>query len=120
MKKFVIYSSRGKTSIIEVECEIIPIMDHYFAGLKDDEWVAKISKPESLLERSIDKKIIQPVWCWWAFYNSVEECLSSLRESTKESLLRSKRKSKDPELVIDVTEEELDVVMSSIKKVFLI
>lgn len=81
MRKFIIQSKKGKTSVMEVECELISALeDPSVMWLRADEWKAKILLPTSLhmkVEKNIDGKkeiILEPdVWCWHAFYSSLEE-----------------------------------------------
>lgn len=115
MKKFVIHSTRGKTSVMEVECEKLSRMDHFHMGLKEGEWMGKITAPQSLFEKTLDGKLVPPVWCWWAFYETAEEYLASIKKSAVATILRTKakRKSSEPDLVVEVTEEELSEISSN-------
>jgi len=81
MRKFIIQSKKGKTSIIEVEVEIISSLeDPSVLWLKAGEWRARILQPTSFhqrIEKVVDGKkevVMQPdVWCWHSFSDSIEE-----------------------------------------------
>lgn len=108
MRKFVIRSTKGSTSIVEVECEVMP--KFYSYSLKEDQWMAKITTPTFLYEKDFNNKLVPPVWCWWAFYDSVEDCLDYLKISFRESTVRQhqKRSRLFDTIYVPFTEEELD------------
>lgn len=118
---FVIYSFKGDTSIMEVECQRLTQTECPFPSMKEGEWAAKILKPQSLWDKLPSGKLVPSIWCGWAFYNSAEECREKFEASTRMSILRSKskRKLKDPEIVVEVTEEEVTAVMDKVKTVYL-
>jgi hypothetical protein len=81
MRKFTIQCKKGTTSIMEVEVEIIkPLEDASVMWLKPGEYRARILLPKSFhqkIERSVDGKketvTVPDVWCWHAFYDSLED-----------------------------------------------
>lgn len=94
MKKFIINYSRDKINIVEVDCEKINLADDLsIRWLKNNEWKAKINKPDFLYEKDVLNKLVKPIWYWHAFYSSVEDCYISLHETIYNSLLKIKTKS---------------------------
>lgn len=109
MRKFVIQSVKGSTSIVEVEYEVMP--KYYNYALTEGQWMGKISAPTFLYEKDVNNKPVPPVWCWWAFYDSVEDCLAYLKINFGESIVRNREKKFrlagiSCELL---TEEEVDI-----------
>lgn len=115
MKKFVIHSVKGSASIIEVEVIKLSPMECPASILQEGEWMGRIISPEFLFEKIADGKAAPPIWCWWAFYDSVELCLAQLHEETKVSLLRSKHKHNTTGESVEVSEEEISAVLSAVK-----
>jgi hypothetical protein len=91
MKKFVVQSVKGVTSIIEVEYELMP--KYYNYALKEGEWMGKITAPAFLYVPDVNNKLVPPVWCWWAFHDSVGAALEYLDTSFRESFVRAKEKA---------------------------
>lgn len=115
MKKFIINYVRGQASIIEVECEMLS--SDPTSSLKDGEWRAVITKPESLFEKQDNGSLLPPTYCWFAFYDSVELAMSHLKKITTESLLRDIEKSKviNPSIEINFSLSEVDDIMNKVK-----
>lgn len=90
MRKFVIQSVKGLTSIVEVEYEVMP--KHYDYALQEGQWKGKITAPTSLYEKDKDGNFVPPIWCWWAFHDSIEVCIEYLKDSFKESIVRTREK----------------------------
>lgn len=90
MRKFVVQSVKGITSIVEVEYEVMPKFYNY--ALKEGEWMGKISAPTFLYEKDHNNNLVPPIWCWWAFYDSVEVAMEYLSKSFRESFVRSVEK----------------------------
>lgn len=90
MRKFVIQSVKGTTSIVEVEYEVMP--KYYDYALQEGQWKGKITAPTFLYEKDINNKPVPPVWCWWAFHDSFESCLEYLKVSFGESIVRNREK----------------------------
>lgn len=92
MIKFVVHSVKGITSIVEVECEMMP--KSYSYSLKEGEWMAKITAPSFMYEKDkvVENKMVPPIWCWWAFHDSVYGCVENLRSSLRGSIARAREK----------------------------
>lgn len=90
MRKFVIQSVKGSTSIVEVEYEVMP--KYYNYALTEGQWMGKISAPTFLYEKDVNNKPVPPVWCWWAFHDSVEACTEYLKTNFRESIVRAREK----------------------------
>lgn len=81
MKKFVIHSRKGTTSIMEVECELVQaIEDPSIMWLPAGEYRARVLEPAALhqkIEKLVDGKkvvtLVPDVWCSHSFYSSLEE-----------------------------------------------
>lgn len=108
MRKFVIQSVNSATSIVEVEYEVMPKFYNY--ALKDGEWMGKITAPTFLYEKDINNKLVPPIWCWWAFHESVEAATEYLKASLKDSIVRAREKKARLAGVTcyPLTSEELD------------
>lgn len=90
MRKFVVQSVKGNTSIVEVEYEVMPKFYNY--ALKEGEWMGKITAPTFLYEKDHNNNLVPPVWCWWAFHDSVEASMAYLKTSFEESIVRAGQK----------------------------
>ena len=90
MRKFFIHSFKGDTTIMEVEIEVMP--KSYFTSLKEGEWMGKVTAPTSLYEKQNNGILTPPIYCWWAFYDSVETCKEQMEKACRLSLIRLKRK----------------------------
>jgi hypothetical protein len=117
MKKFVIHSHKGDTTIMEVEVE--RLSPHLFF-LKEGEWMGKITAPQSFYEKQSDGSLKPTVWCWWAFHDTVEECQEKIEQDARSSIARAHHKmslrSETP--AEPLTPEELEVqVLETINKV---
>jgi hypothetical protein len=108
MRKFVIHSFRGATTIMEVECEVLS--RHMFT-LKEGEWMGKITAPESLFEKQGDGSLKPPVWCWWAFHETAEECMVKIEQDARSTIERARHKMglRSDTPVVPLTPEELEV-----------
>ena len=108
MKKFVIQSVKGATSIVEVEYEVMP--KFYSYTLKEGEWMGKITAPTFLYEKDMSNKLVPPIWCWWAFYESVETAMEYLNKNFRESIVRSLEKQArlSGSVYVPLSEEDLD------------
>lgn len=90
MRKYTVQCKRGKTSIVEVEIEVIKALeDPSVMWLNPGEYKARVLKPTSFhlkIERLVDGKketVMEPdVWCWHAFHESLAEA-----ETYSESLV---------------------------------
>lgn len=122
MKKCIIHSLKGFTSIIEIECEVLSRSECPFPFLHDGEYAVKILAPQTLCDKLVDGKLAPAIWCSWALYDSVEECLSIHERDTRASLLRTRRKQKlqDVSVVASVSDEEIVETMSQVKIVKLV
>lgn len=111
MRKFVIQSVKGTTSIVEVEYEVMP--KHYDYALQEGQWKGKITAPTFLYEKDVNNNLVPPVWCWWAFHDSVEACIEYLKTNFKESLVRAREKSARLQGIVfpPLTSEELDTAV---------
>ncbi len=102
MRKFTIQSKKGKTIVMEVECEIIqPIEDpSVMWALKPSEYRARITAPESLYQK-VKKKdetgkevfvMVPDVWCWHALYDDKGQALSAANKLIEQEYEFNKRK----------------------------
>ena len=107
MRKFVIHSFKGATTIMEVECEILS--RHMFT-LKEGEWMGQITAPQSLHEKQADGSLKPAVWCWWAFHDTVEECMEKIEQDARSSIARAHHKMglRSDTPVVPLTDEELE------------
>lgn len=97
MRKFVIQSKKGATSIIEVEIEVLPSMCE--PGLKPGEWRARILRPTIFhmkQEKIVDGKkevVLEPdAWCWHAFYEDKVQALTAANKLIEQEFEFNKRK----------------------------
>ena len=118
MKKFIISQHKGTTSIMEVECEKVSIFeDGAVALLKTGEWKARIDLPTSLYEKLPDGKVIKPIFCWHAFYETADEAVQKIGKDLHWEILRAKKKqlASNLDIVLEVLPEEIDEALSKIK-----
>lgn len=117
MKKFIINYGREFTSIVQVEVVKLTMLEafqlnHHMIYEKGN-WMGKIIEPKSLYEKDKKSNLVPPVWCWWAFYDSLEECQAQAKESLKLSMERNKVKANiEPSTI---TDQELEEAFNSIK-----
>jgi hypothetical protein len=113
MRKFVIYTFKGDTSIMEVEVEVLS--NHLFF-LKEGEWMGKITAPKSLYEKQADGSLKPAVWCWWAFHDTVEECMTKMEQDAHATIARARNKmarhSEAPVATLTPEEEAAEVAES--------
>lgn len=128
MKKFIINYAKNAISIVEVDCEKVCSIDDLSIGsLKDDEWKARINKPDFLYEKGTAGKLIKPIWCWHSFYDSVEDCFVELHNAISYKLLKNKTKeffkTNDNSSVfnfdLEVLKKEVDEIIARIQIVYL-
>ena len=114
MRKFVIQSVNSSTSIVEVEYEVMP--KYYDYALREGEWKGKITAPTFLYEKDVNNKLVPPIWCWWAFHDSVDAAMEYLKISFRESIVRSREKKCRIAGVIcyPLTSDELDSEVKSL------
>ena len=85
MRKFVIQLVKGSTSIVEVEYELMS--KHYDYALQEGQWKGKITAPTFLYEKDMNNKLVTPIWCWWAFHDSVDNCTDPIYLSIDKDVL---------------------------------
>lgn len=81
MRKFIVYSKKGKTSVMEVECELIHTLeDTSIMYLKSGEYKARILSP-TLFHQKVEKitedgkkitTLVPDVWFSHSFYETIE------------------------------------------------
>jgi hypothetical protein len=114
MKKFVIHTLKGKTSIFEVECTpLTPGDDPYVAWLIYGEYRARIDAPASLFDK-IDGKMVAPVWHSFVFFDTLEDAKSQANKDVRAMLERNKRKNGT-----DFTEEDVKKQLNDIQVIIL-
>lgn len=122
MRKFTIQSKKGKTAIMEVECEIVrPMEDSSVMWLNPGEYKARILAPTSFhqkIEKSVDGKkefvLVPDVWCWHAFHDSLDEAKEKAIQSIRNSFVWNEKKYHTP-----YTEEEVQKAIDEIEVVML-
>jgi hypothetical protein len=97
MKKFYVQHLKGKTSILEIEGEVLHSLD-----LKGEEYVFLISKPESLKGER---------YMWWCMRDTEAEALKvAYRDIDEDLKMRaSKGKLKEDEIPTIVLQEKAAV-----------
>lgn len=120
MKKFVINSKKGTTSIYEVECEkILPLEDPSALLLPIGEYKARILKPTFFHEKedsSIKAKLIPVVWQGYAFYDSLEAARAVAEKNMIYDMVEfAISKNRTP-----ATKEEVALAIASIEVIYLI
>lgn len=92
MRKFVIHSLKGATSIMEVEIKLVTgLEDPSVTWLPNGEYKAHVLKPVSLMDKKVvvleDKKtetqLVPPVYYSHAFYETAEEAMEVARGWTQ-------------------------------------
>lgn len=111
MRKFIIQSGRGKTSVMEVECEIITaVEDPSVLWLEPGEYRARVVAPATLKEK--DGKA--PIWYSYNFSDD----LASARKKC-ESFVRGEFEFNLRKYGTEFTEEEVQKVLSEVETVML-
>lgn len=123
MRKFVINVRKGTTTIMEVECEVVtPLQDSSIMFLKPGEWKGSITAPQSLMvrvEKIVDGKkesnFIPDVYCWHAFYDTVEAAQTEVAKMTRHEMQVFAANKRRPV----ATEEEVQAAIAEVKVVML-
>jgi hypothetical protein len=94
MRKFYIHTERGsKTSIIEVEVELITAMDDpSIQWLPINEYRACILAPKSLYEKQEDGSLIPPVWHSWALAWTQDQAIAWAAKMVRNDMQRALEK----------------------------
>lgn len=123
MRKFVVYSRKGPTSILEVEVELITALEDpsIMWALQPGEFRARILKPilfHQKIEKEVEGKkevtLVPDVWYSHSFYETLEDAhaaAAKLARSSFEFELRKYGKA--------YTEEDIQAEVSTIKIVML-
>jgi hypothetical protein len=114
---FTIVSKKGKTSITEVECELISALeDPSVMWLNPGEYRARILKPDSFhqkVEKEVDGKkvfvMVPDVWCWHSFYDTLEQA-----KEVAAKLIRNEFAFQERKYRIDFTEEDVQKAIAAI------
>ena len=90
MKKFIIRFERGgKTSIMEVEIELITATeDPSVKWLPEDEFKARIIAPTSLYDKQEDGSLIPPIWHSHAFSWTIHQAWARAERMLREEFQR--------------------------------
>jgi len=101
MRKFTLHAKKGKSYIMEVECELIrPIEDPSILwSLNPGEYKARILAPDTFhqrVEKVVDGKkevaMVPDVWCWHAFCDTLEEAKEKAALLVRQSFAFDERK----------------------------
>lgn len=87
MRKFIINSVRGSTSIMEIECQ--KIFDPF---LKSGEYKVKVITPASLGEKKLDGTFECPIYYWHGLFGTAEEAMDRVERDIRFELGRVKTK----------------------------
>jgi hypothetical protein len=104
MRKFTIQSRKDKTSIFEVEVEILTAMDDSAVlWLKPGEYRARVLKPtifhqkvEKTVEGKKETTLVPDVWCWHAFYETEDEARAQAAKWIQDDVDFAIRKHREP------------------------
>ncbi len=111
MRKFIIQSGRGKTSIMEVECEIISaVEDPTVLWLPTGEYRARITAPASFKEKDGKAPI-------WYSFNFIEDLASAQKKC--EGTVREEFEFNLRKYGTNFTEEEVQKALSEVETVML-
>lgn len=106
MRKFVIHSGRDKTSIMEVECQMITaIEDPSVMWIPKGEYRARILKPNTFTEK--DGRSL--VWYSIAFYDTLE-----VAKEASATLVRSSFEFELNKHSISYTEEQVQTAIDAV------
>lgn len=123
MRKFVLQSKKGKSSIVEVECEIVqPVEDPSVLWLQPGEYRARILAPASFhqrIEKVVDGKkeptMVPDIWYSHSFYETLEaaqaECVRLIRSEMVDFAVR---KHREP-----ASEDEVQAAIAAVEVVML-
>lgn len=90
MRKFIIQTKKGVSSIQEVEIQLVTAMEDpsILWRMKPGEYLAKVLKPESMYEKQNDGRFTPPVLCWFAFHDSEEAAKAVAEKDHKREMER--------------------------------
>lgn len=95
MKKFVIISIKGATSIKEVECSVVtPLHDPSVSFLPPGEYKVEILKPVSLWDKNPDNSFTAPLYFSHSLFDTVEAARAVAERDMKVSYERTCHKCK--------------------------
>lgn len=124
MRKFTIQSKKGKTAIMEVECEIIQAIEDpsVLWSLNPGEYRARILAPESTFQKVKQKDeagkevfvMVPDIWCWHALYDSKEEAEAAAVQAIRNGFAFDERKYDKA-----YTEEDVQAAIAAIEVVAL-
>lgn len=116
MRKFYIHTERGaKTSIIEVEAELITAMeDPSIQWLPEGEYRARILAPKSLYEKQEDGSLIPPVWHSWALAWTQHQAMAWVSKMVHDDMQRALEKHD-----VAYTEQDVQNKIDQIEVIFL-
>lgn len=114
MKKFVINNGRQKTSIMEVECELVTALeDPSVIWLPVGESKMRILFPTTFHEKR-ETGLVPTVWYDHSFYNTVEEAKVVVEQNIRYTMVdfaKSKHQLAATEEEVQKTISEVEVVM---------
>jgi len=119
MRKFVINSKKGATSIYEVECEkITPLEDSSVLYSFNGEYKARILKPAIFHEKedsSTKAKLVPVIWHSYAFYDSLEAARAVAEKNMMYDMVEfAISKNRTP-----ATKEEVAAAIAAIEVIYL-
>jgi hypothetical protein len=116
MKKFVIFSQKGRHAVVEVECEVVSSMeDPSVMWLPTGEYRVKIFKPDMLLEKKPDGSLAPSIYMSWALFPSEEVALAQAKIDIERGMLRQASKAHES----PPTEEQIAEAKSKVESILL-
>jgi hypothetical protein len=116
MRKFIIHTERGgKTSIMEVEAELITAMeDPSVKWLPADEYRARITAPKFLYEKQDDGSLVTPIWHSWALAWTQDQAVAWATKMVRNDMQRALEKHD-----VAYTERDIENKIRQIEVIFL-
>lgn len=115
MKKFVVHSIKGVTSIMEVECRVVTaLQDPSVMFIPAGEYKAEILNPVALYEKQSDGSLRSPVYYSHSLHETVEAAMVAAKKGLEESYRRTCHKCN-----MDVDGQTLEEILAKITTVTL-
>ncbi len=92
MKKFVVHTIKGKTSIVEAECYQLTPLDGVFVDIKPGEYCCRITAPEFLFEKKKDGSLGSATFHSHSLFNSLDAARAQAEQDIRAGFERALRK----------------------------
>lgn len=115
VRKFVVFSLKGKTQVIEVECQMLGVWDDPSINwMAPGEYKMRVLAPSLLFEKKPDGSFTPPAYMSWSLYDTAEEALAAAKHGLEAGYRRTCHKSK-----MEVNDQTLEEMLAKITTLLL-